>query len=159
MIERSRPTTGAGYELPLLLLSGFRTLIDALHEELAKQGHPDVRPVYGFAMQAVGPNGATVTEIGRRLGVSKQAAAKTVVRLEQLGYVTRIDHPGDARSKLVVLSDRGRDALRRSAVIFDSLHGEWESKLGSRRLRQLEADLRSLTPAGFPLDAASWLGT
>jgi len=38
----------AGYELPLLLFSGFRSLIDQLHAELARQGHPDVRPVYGL---------------------------------------------------------------------------------------------------------------
>jgi hypothetical protein len=64
-----------GYELPLLLAGGFRLLIDELHEHLAEQGHPELRPVHGFALQAVGRDGATVSEIGRRLGVSKQAAA------------------------------------------------------------------------------------
>ena len=39
-----------GFELPLLLFAGFRALIDALHAELAAQGHPGVRPAYGFAM-------------------------------------------------------------------------------------------------------------
>ena len=63
-----------GFELPLLLFAGFRTLIDALHAELAAQGHPGVRPAYGFAMQAIGLNGATASEVGRRLGISKQAA-------------------------------------------------------------------------------------
>ena len=66
--------------LPLLLFGGFRTLIDRLHAELAGQGHPDVRPAYGFAMQAIGRDGATASELGRRLGVSKQAAGKTVDR-------------------------------------------------------------------------------
>ena len=46
-----------GFELPLLLFAGFRALIDALHAELAVQGHPGVRPAYGFAMQAIGPHG------------------------------------------------------------------------------------------------------
>ena len=65
---------GNGFELPLLLLAAFRRLIDQLHAELAAHGHPDVRPVHGFAMQAIGLPGATSTEIGQRLGVSKQAA-------------------------------------------------------------------------------------
>jgi hypothetical protein len=43
-----------GFELPLRLLLGFRVLIDRLHAELARQGHPDVRPVHGFVLQAVG---------------------------------------------------------------------------------------------------------
>src|SRR5258706_14260221 len=81
----------AGYELPLLLFAGFRSLIDQLHAELARQGHPDVRPAYGFAMQAIGRDGATASEVGRRLGISKQAAGKTVDRLESLGYAQRGD--------------------------------------------------------------------
>ncbi|SCF77538.1 MarR family protein, partial [Streptomyces sp. Ncost-T6T-2b] len=37
----------------------------------------------------MGPDGAAISEIGRRLGVSKQAAGKTVDKLETLGYVER----------------------------------------------------------------------
>ena len=66
-----------GFELPLLLAAAFRTLIDGLHDQLAARGHPDARPIHAFALQAIGPDGATVSELGRRLGVSKQAAAKT----------------------------------------------------------------------------------
>src|SRR6195952_1189273 len=114
-----------GFELPLLLLGGFRTLIDQLHAELARRGHPDVRPSYGFAMQAIGQRGATATEIGQRLGVSKQAAGKTVDRLEALGYVIRADDANDGRRKLVRLTERGLDSLHRSAVIFDQLEAAW----------------------------------
>ena len=70
--------TRPGFALPLLLLLGFQTLVDQLHAELADQGHPDARPAHGFALQAIGPDGITATELGRRLGVSKQAAAKTI---------------------------------------------------------------------------------
>src|SRR3954469_19699399 len=99
-----------GFELPLLLFAGFRALIDDLHAELARQGHPDVRPAYGFAMQAIGPGGATASEVGRRLGVSKQAAGKTIDRLEELGYAERVDDPADGRRKLVRLTARGIDS-------------------------------------------------
>ena len=86
--------SSAGYELPLLLFAGFRSIIDELHAELARRGHQDMRPAHGFAMQAIGFSGATATEVGRRLGISKQAAGKTVERLEALGYVERA---GDGR--------------------------------------------------------------
>jgi hypothetical protein len=75
MPEPSLRAESAGYELPLLLFGGFRTLIDQLHAQLARQGHPNIRPAHGFAMQAIGLQGATASEVGRRLGVSKQAAA------------------------------------------------------------------------------------
>ncbi|WP_436840378.1 MarR family winged helix-turn-helix transcriptional regulator [Streptomyces flavofungini] len=148
-----------GYELPLLLFAGFRTLIDRLHAELARQGHPDLRPAHGFAMQAVGAGGASASEIGRRLGVTKQAAGKTVDRLVALGYAERADDPADARRKLVRLTPHGLDALARSAAVFDELRAEWTRALGPDRVRALEDDLRAVVPPeAFRLDAAGWLG-
>ncbi|MEF9884589.1 MarR family winged helix-turn-helix transcriptional regulator [Streptomyces sp. P9-A4] len=149
-----------GYELPLLLFGGFRTLIDRLHARLATEGHPDMRPAHGFAMQAVGVRGATASEIGRSLGVSKQAAGKTVDRLLALGYADRADDPTDARRKLVRLTPRGFEALARSAAIFDELRAEWVATLGADRVRNMEGALRQVVPAetAFRLDAPSWLG-
>lgn len=150
-------TDAPGYELPFLLFGGFRTLIDRLHAELARQGHPDVRPSYGFAMQAIGVQGATASEVGRRLGVSKQAAGKTVERLEALGYAERADDPDDARRKIVRLTAHGIDSLRKSAEIFDQLRAEWARTLGAERMRALETDLRAVVGASaFRLDAAGW---
>jgi len=146
-----------GFELPLLLLGGFRTLIDRLHAELARRGHPDMRPAYGFAMQSIGRRGATATEIGHRLGVSKQAAGKTVDRLAALGYVERVDDVADGRRKLIRLTPRGLDSLVQSAEIFDELRAEWVRTLGASRVADLEAALRTMVPAaGFPVDVPGW---
>jgi DNA-binding MarR family transcriptional regulator len=146
-----------GFALPLLLFAGFRTLIDRLHAELARQGHPELRPAHGFALQAIGRAGATASELGRRLGVSKQAAGKTAERLEALGYVERIDDVHDARRKLVRLTPHGVDALVRSAQIFEELRAEWAKTLGPQRLREMEAGLRTVTPGNFfRLDAPGW---
>ncbi|MBB5808522.1 DNA-binding MarR family transcriptional regulator [Saccharothrix ecbatanensis] len=155
MADREPP----GFELPLLLFAGFRSLIDQLHAELAERGHPDVRPAYGFAMQAIGAHGASASEIGRRLGVSKQAAGKTVDRLAALGYVERVDDPQDARRKLIRLTPRGIDSLAQAAEIFDRLRAQWVHKLGADRVTQLESSLRTVVPnAGFPVDVPGWFG-
>lgn len=149
-----------GFELPLLLFAGFRSIIDELHAELARQGHPDVRPAHGFAMQAIGLDGATASDLGRRMGVSKQAAGKTVDRLEALGYAERVDDANDGRRKLVRLTPRGIDSLARSAAIFDQLRAQWADRLGVRRLDDLETALRTMTPTGgFRLDVAGWFGS
>ncbi|POX55143.1 MarR family transcriptional regulator [Streptomyces sp. Ru71] len=149
----------AGYELPLLLFAGFRTLIDELHTELARQGHPEVRPAHGFALQAIGPDGSVATDIARRLGISKQAAGKTVDRLVALGYAERADDPADARRKLVRLTARGFDVLARSAAIFDRLRADWSAELGEERVSAMEDDLRAVvSPGAFRLDAAGWIG-
>jgi DNA-binding MarR family transcriptional regulator len=148
-----------GFELPLRLLLAFRVIIDDLHAELARQGHPDMRPMHGFVFQAIGPQGCTAAELGRRLGVSKQAAGKTVDSLERLGYLERVPDPADARARLVRLTPYGIDALARSARIFDDLRAQWVAALGPDRLRDLEADLHTMTgPARFSLDLPGWFG-
>jgi DNA-binding MarR family transcriptional regulator len=146
-----------GWVLPVLLYGGFRTLVDRLHAELARQGHPDVRPAHGFALQAIGRDGATATDLGRRLGVSKQAAGKTVDRLVELGYAERTADASDARRKLVRLTPRGFDVLARSAAIFERLRAEWTAQLGVEGVRAMEANLRTVVPpTAIRLDAASW---
>jgi DNA-binding MarR family transcriptional regulator len=148
-----------GFVLPLLLLAGFRTLIDDLHAELARQGHPELRPAHGFVLQAVGPDGTTASELGQRLGVSKQAAGKTVDRLVALGYLERADDPADARRKLVRMTERGLDGLRRSAVVFDELRDRWTATLGPDRVAAMEDDLHVVASANFfRLDVPGWFG-
>ncbi len=146
-----------GYELPLRLLLGFRVLVDRVHADLARRGHPELRPVHGFVLQAVGPAGATAVELGRRLGVTKQAAAKHIDFLERHGYLQRAADPGDARRKPVRLTPRGLDSLRVSAAAFDEARAGWAAELGPERLRALEADLGRVTPdAAFRLDLPGW---
>ena len=148
-----------GFALPLLLLAGFRTLVDDLHAELARQGHPELRPAHGFVLQAVGPDGTTASDLGQRLGVSKQAAGKTVDRLVALGYLERVDDPADARRKLVRMTAKGRDGLHRSAVVFDELRNRWAATLGADRVAAIEDDLRRMVPADvFRLDVPGWFG-
>lgn len=130
-------TSRPGPALPLLLLAGFQTLVDRLHATLAEQGHPQARPMHGFALQAVG-TGCTATDLGRALGVSKQAAAKTIAGLEAAGYVERSADPGDARRVVVRPTAHGRDLLARSAAIFDALRAEWANRLGEDTVRTIE---------------------
>jgi DNA-binding MarR family transcriptional regulator len=148
-----------GFELPLLLFGGFRSIIDELHAELARRGHPDMRPAHGFALQAIGMRGATATEAGRRLGISKQAAGKTIERLEALGYVQRAGDDQDRRRKLVRITARGLDALGQSAMIFEDIRSRWAGVLGPARLSALESDLRTVAPGeAFRLDVPGWFG-
>lgn len=81
-------------------------------------------------------------------------------RLLALGYAERAVDTADARRKLVRLTPHGYDALARSAAIFDELRAEWATALGSERVRDMEAALRTVVPAetAYRLDATSWLG-
>jgi DNA-binding MarR family transcriptional regulator len=110
-------------------------------------------------MRAVGTFGATAAEVGRRLGVSKQAAGKTIDRLAELGYVERGGESADRRRKLVRLTPRGTEALTLSAAAFDGVRARWAGLLGADRVAALEADLRAVAPGqASRLDVPGWLG-
>lgn len=144
------------FELPLLLVGAFRSLIDELHRWLAEGGHRDARPVHGFALQAIGPHGSTTSELGRQLGVSKQAAAKTVKSLEEAGYVRREPDAEDGRAVRVRRTARGDEMLALSAVFFETYRARLADVLGPRRLAELEDDLEQMAAPssdrwrGFP---------
>src|SRR6202012_2971829 len=107
---------------------------------------PDFRPAHGFALQAIGLDGATASEAGRRLGISKQAAGKTIDRLAGLGYVHRAGDDADRRRKLARLTPRGIAVLAMSAMIFGDIRARWAAALGAARLAELETSLRTMTP-------------
>ncbi|MCM3882544.1 MarR family transcriptional regulator [Frankia sp. R82] len=150
-----------GFELPVLLVGAFRSLVDGLHVELSRHGHDQARPVHGFALQALGVEGASISELGRRLGVSKQAAAKTAASLEELGYAVRRAHPDDRRSRVLERTARGVEMLALSADIFENLRQHWVQRLGAERVRALEADLEAIVHdaggGGSLVDVPGWL--
>jgi len=141
----TRPPRRAGWELGVGLLAASRALFDELHARLAAQGHPDLRPAHGYAFQALGAEGATASELARRLGVTKQAAGKMAGELESLGYVTRAADARDARRRPLVLTARGADALERSVVVFDELRDEWACRAGAAELARAAEALDVLT--------------
>lgn len=156
-----RSSTGSpGADLALGLLGAFRALVDDVHADLAGAGYPDARPVHGFALQAIGPAGATAAELGLRLGVSKQAAGKTIDRLAERGWVERATDPQDARRKIVTITSGGWGLLRESAAAFDRALAVRTDALGAGRMDTLRAALQALEPAGSArLDLAGWLGS
>jgi DNA-binding MarR family transcriptional regulator len=153
-------TARFGFELPLLLAGAFRGLVDGVHVELAERGHPDARPLHGFALQAVGPQGATASELGRRLGVSKQAAAKTASGLLRLGYILRESDPSDARAVRLRRSPRGEEFLALSVSAFSRLRERLADEIGPERVQALENDLQRMVASsgGAKLgDLPGWL--
>src|ERR1700674_1636691 len=124
----------SGADLALLLLGGFRVLVDDAIVELAKRGYKDVRPVHDFAMRAIAAGADNASELGRRLSVSKQAAYKTVAVLQERGYAPREADPLDARRKRLQVTARGFEVMRECEAIFDHLRDRWRLQIGPDEL-------------------------
>ena len=142
-----------GRELALLLLGGFRSLVDAAVAEFAHRGYRDVRPVHAFAMRAIVGGADNASELGRRLSISKQAAAKTIAVLQERGYVERGPDPSDGRRKRLQVTKRGSAVLHEGEAIFDDLRGRWARQIGSAKLSNIETNLSKLVgPSPVRLD-------
>jgi DNA-binding MarR family transcriptional regulator len=148
----------SGADLALLLLGGFRVLVDDAIVELAERGYEDVRPVHDFAMRAIAAGADNASELGRRLSVSKQAAAKTVAVLEERGYVVRGDDPLDARRKRLQVTTLGFEVMRVGEAVFDELRDTWRRKIGTKQLERLESDLAALVGASaVRVETPGWI--
>ena len=133
-----------GAELALLLLGGFQSMVDDVHGELAHRGHPGVRASHEFALRAIDEGADTASELGRRLSVSKQGAARTIAALEKLGYVEREPDSSDGRLKRLRVTDRGHDMMTLGASLFDDVRERWAAQMGPERLGAFEAHLARL---------------
>lgn len=134
----------SGANLALLLLGGFRALADAATQELAERGHEDYRPAHEFAMRAIASGADSASELGRRLSISKQAAAKTIALLQERGYVARDADAKDARRKRLQVTPLGFEVMTTGEAIFDELRRRWGKEIGQRRLEDMERCLTKL---------------
>ncbi|MGQ0840161.1 MarR family winged helix-turn-helix transcriptional regulator [Actinokineospora sp.] len=132
-------------DIPALLAMAFRTVTDQVHTRLAAEGYDDIRPAHGFVFQYLSHRpGATAVELGRHLGVTKQAAVQLVDELEQRGYVERTPHPTDRRSRLVALAPRGWACIGRVTELWAETERHWADLIGANRLARLRADLGTI---------------
>jgi len=148
----------SGVNLALLLMGGFRSLVDSATAELARRGYEDFRPALEFALRAIADGADNASELGRRLSVSKQAASKTISVLQERGYVNRDADPLDARLKRLQVTPLGLEVLQQGEAIFDQLRERWGQKIGLAQLATLEAHLAALVgPLPERFDIPGWM--
>ncbi|MFI7544065.1 MarR family winged helix-turn-helix transcriptional regulator [Actinoplanes sp. NPDC049599] len=135
-------------DLPVLLLSAARALVDGVDAGVRARGFTDLRPAHGFAFVRLAGDGATVGQLAEHLDVTKQAASQMVEELVTKGYVERRPHPADARARLVVLTPKGWACTRAADEAAVEMLRPWADVLGPERLAALKADLRRIAAPG-----------
>ncbi|MEK8226251.1 helix-turn-helix domain-containing protein [Oerskovia sp. M15] len=97
-----------------------------------------------FALQAIDDGAQSASELGRSLGVSKQAAAKSIAALEGLGYLRRQSDLGTPVAE-AHRHARGHEMMTIGAEEFDRLRTRLAERVGADGLESLETVLRTLT--------------
>ena len=121
-------------DLSLAALFAGWALAGEVQGRLAADGHQDLRFADGFVFQHLIGGPLPVGALAQRLGVSQQAASKTVADLARRGYVARTADPADARARLVALTGRGHDAIEGARRHRAALTEELADRLGPRRV-------------------------
>jgi DNA-binding MarR family transcriptional regulator len=88
---------------------GYQQRLDA---EMAAAGFGDRGFPDGRVLRmCAGPSGTSISDVSRRLGITRQGAAKIVNGLRDRGYVAVSPSPTSGREKLVTLTPRALDYL------------------------------------------------
>jgi DNA-binding MarR family transcriptional regulator len=114
-------------------------------------GYPQ-KPKHSAVFAQIDPEGSRLTDLARRANMTPQAMGELVDELEGLGYVTRGPDPTDRRAKLIVLTPRGRAAVKAGKQTIVGLENRITEILGADGHARLRMLLSTLLAEGWPED-------
>ena len=148
-----------------LLIRAARLLNEHAIARIRQRGRGDVRVSHASLLPHIDLEGTRITEIARRMGVTKQAVNQAVSEIEALGLVRRKADPSDGRAKLVLFTAKGRFQLDHQIPFLGYL--EPKIRIGGDELTKGElirikcdtnvAISRSEVLAAVPVDQ-NWIG-
>jgi DNA-binding MarR family transcriptional regulator len=124
---------------------------EVVAERLTDAGFAGVRQSHGYVVQHLIEQDRTITGLAGRMGVTQQAASKTVAEMVRLGILEFAASP-DRRAKFVRLSARGRESVHLARRIRRRLDGRLLRKLGPDRYAAAKSTLLEALDALGPLD-------
>jgi DNA-binding MarR family transcriptional regulator len=131
-------------DLSLASLFAGQAMTEEVRRRTEARGFTGLRFGHGFLVQRLIEAEQPIGALARDLGVTQQAVSKTVAELERLGYAERRPAPGDARVRLVALTDRGRAAVEAARAARAEVVAELRERLGPRRVDAATRVLREI---------------
>ncbi len=116
-----------------------------LDDAMAAAGFGERRFPDGRVLRlCAGPVGATISAIGREIGITRQGATKVVTHLVERGYVSVTDSASSGREKSVTLTTRGSDYLDAQRSATQRIEAELRTALGPAGITALTTLLETL---------------
>jgi DNA-binding MarR family transcriptional regulator len=137
-------------DLGMLASQLLYPLQEELIATLAERGHEQLRPCHCVILGYLDDTGTRPTELARLTSQHKQYVGRLVDELEALGHVRRRPDPRDRRSKLVVLTQRGRDVQRQADRILAAIEARHAARIGADRYADFRRLLRAVVAPGEP---------
>ncbi len=107
-------------------------------------GFGGLRPSFGPFLSLLWDQGRPLTAIAGELAISPQACSQLANLVEAAGYLERRSHPEDGRSKLVVLTPRGRALVEEGVRIILESESRYRAIVGAAPYRRFTRALSDL---------------
>jgi DNA-binding MarR family transcriptional regulator len=117
--------------------------------KLAEAGFDDLRPGHAPILRDMFASNLRPSELGARLGLSKQAANDLVREYEAKGYFTLEPDPDDGRAKRLVATARGRMAFDVAVENSNAVGRRWADLVGEERYAVFVDVLREIVAASL----------
>jgi len=109
-------------------------------QRLLRGGFKQVRQSHGYVIQHLIESDRSISDLARRMGVTQQAASKTVAEMIRLGLL-EAESAQDRRAKVIRISSRGWESIRFSRKARIQLERRLQTLLGTSKHRDLKAGL------------------
>lgn len=129
-------------ELHAALLMGF--LLREVRDVFAAEDWKGLRQSHFRVISAVPAEGISITELGDRVGMTKQGCGQFVTQLVQSGQL-RVEHsPSDRRTRIVHRTGAGNRTVEAVTARNLRLERAWAEQVGSERYEVFREVLEEL---------------
>jgi DNA-binding MarR family transcriptional regulator len=113
--------------------------VEAMRNEMGFEG---LRAAHTNLFPHIDLDGTRLTDLAKRVGISKQAVGQLVDELEEMGALERAPDPNDGRAKLICFArEGGKSVLLRGLAVLGELEADMEAHIGTRRMKELHRAL------------------
>ncbi|MEU8489406.1 MarR family winged helix-turn-helix transcriptional regulator [Streptomyces sp. NPDC048641] len=129
--------------LPQLLGDARRWFEEGLLAAMAASGAAPVSPTQAQLFAVLDDEGTTVSELARRMGVTRQTAHQAVHGLIDAGLLEQVPDPTSARQRLIRRTPDGERAHRQAGVILERLEEQLAERIGREAVDALRTVLET----------------
>lgn len=131
------------FSIGRLLSNALQRFEERMFELLEQDGHAQVRRSHLALTRNLDVGGTRAGELARRAGISKQAMAELIGQCEDLGLVSRIPDPQDARAKIVRFSPDGLKWFAAFRAVSEQAEREMRAELGPLQVHGIKSALEA----------------
>lgn len=124
-----------------LLLRAYRVFSSQAVEKLEKRGYEGISTAHTMMLMNIDMKGMQLTQLGEKIGISRQAITNLVQSMEQKGYLIRSADPSDKRASIVSLTKSGWELIKDIVEIKGEIEEEYCTIVGNEQMSLLRKSL------------------